>query len=136
MKFSHRMTGHDELRKRLQAIPVAIAHDVSVDALKDAAEPMRAEAAVLAPRSKGKGPHMADNIIVAETRFGGAVGPDVTTVAIGPDKRFWYDTLQEFGTARHAPHPFMRPAFDRMKTLVKKRLADSVWTAIRRRGGA
>lgn len=132
MKFSHKMTGYDDLVKRLRALPVAVRRDVSVAALIHAGEPMRAEEAALAPRSKGKGPHMADHVVIAETRFGGDPGPDVTTVAIGPTKEFFYAEWQEHGTAHHPAHPFKRPAFDSQKGAVKKRLADSVRESIRK----
>lgn len=132
MKFSHRMTGHDELRRKLRSLPAAVQREVSVEALKHAAEPMREEAALLAPRSKGHGPHMADHIVVEETQFGGAIGPDVSTVALGPTKDFWYASFQEFGTAHNPAHPFMRPAFDSRKGVVKARLAESVRAAMRK----
>lgn len=133
MKFSHRMTGHDELLKKLRALPGALQKDVLVYALMDAAAPMRSDAAALAPRSEDKGPHMADHIRVAETEFvvGGRVGPEVAAVAVGPEKAFFYAEWQEHGTAHHPAHPFMRPAFDANKTVVRKRLADSIWTVIK-----
>lgn len=34
---------------------------------------------------------------------------------VGPDYKQRHGTLQEFGTAHHPPHPFMRPAFDEKK---------------------
>lgn len=123
MKFSHRMTGYDEMRKRLAELPAAVQREVSLAALKDAAEPMRAEAAALAPRSRGAGQHMADHIVVADTRFGGDNSPDVSTVAIGPEKKFFYAEFVEFGTAHTHAQPFMRPAFDATKGEVKRRIA-------------
>lgn len=130
MKFSHRMTGYDELLQTFRRMSETVQRDVSVDALKDAAEPMRAEAAALAPRSKGAGPHMADHIVVAETGFGISDGPDVSTVAVGPTKEFFYAEFQERGTAHHPAHPFMRPAFDTQQGAVKKRLADAFRRAL------
>lgn len=35
-------------------------------------------------------------------------------VEVGPTQKAFYGTFQEFGTAHHAPQPFMRPTFDRM----------------------
>ena len=138
MKFSGKVTGTADLMKAFQRLEHAVSKQVMTEALLDAAEPMRSEAAAQAPRSDTP-PHLADNIVVAPTRFGTngkEVGPDVAAVAIGPSLQpgnFFYGMFQEFGTSRHAAQPFMRPAFDSQRRAVRKRLAASVAAAMKRR---
>jgi len=50
--------------------------------------------------------HMAESIDARAVRS----GADVTAGA-GPGKLHFWARFQEFGTKRHAAHPFMRPAF-------------------------
>ncbi len=142
MKFKHRID--DNITARLRQMSDAVSHEVAIEALKEAAEPIRALASALAPRSN-QAPHLADNIIVSETTrvrgFGGSgrwrdVDPFVSTVAIGPSYRpedIFYGQFQEFGTAHHAAQPFLRPAFDVMRSRVPKMIAASLGRAIARR---
>lgn len=142
MKFKHHFTGDDALTKTLKALPDAISHDVAIAALKEAAEPMRARAAALAPRGDGKGVTLAESIIATETTrvrgFGGGgkwrdVREGESVVAIGPSYRpadAFYGAFQEHGTAHHAAQPFLRPAFDAERKHVQKRLGVLIWAAI------
>ena len=139
MKVTHRWQGDEALRKMFRSLSQDMASAASVEALAEAVEPMRATAALLAPRGPGRGPHLADNIIVAETKFGAngkALGPGASAVAIGPSHRpsdHFYGYFQEFGTANHPAQPFMRPAYDQTRGEVKRRVATSLWAAIVRR---
>jgi len=142
MKFKSSFTGDVDLVRTYDRLSKAVSRKVAVEALKDGGEPMRATAAVLAPRSERGKDHLADHIIIAETRFGGGLldGGDVASVAIGPSHKphdKFYGFFQEHGTAHHAAQPFMRLAFDREKLAVMKGVARAIWTAIRRAvGGA
>lgn len=49
----------------------------------------------------------------AANRAAGGRGKSVAT-HIGPTKRAFHGSLQEFGTAHHAAQPFMRPTWDAM----------------------
>ena len=121
MKLKTSWTGAD-LAATLRQLAQPVRHEVAVRALSEAAEPMRAEAASLAPRGHGKGPHLADNIVIAETtRVPGGRGrwrdseDTEHVVAVGPSFRpddVYWGLFQELGTAHHSAHPFLRPAFD------------------------
>ncbi len=142
MKFSSSMTGDDALLQAFDRLPKTLQKSVMVDILKESGEPIRATAAILAPRSKTGKDHLADNIVIAETRFGGGLldGEDVASVAIGPSHRphdKWYGTFVEEGTAHHPAQPFLRPAFDTEKRAVMRNVKRLAWAVMRRAiGGA
>lgn len=128
MKLKHTWKG-DDIPKLYRGLSGAVSHPVAVEALKSGAEPMRAMASSLAPRGSGAGPHLADNIVIAESRFGASgntADPDVATVVIGPRHQpsdHFYGMFQENGTANHPAHPFMRPSWDSTKRTVLKGVA-------------
>lgn len=138
MKFKHTWKGDGDLVKTFRAMEQATSRAVLAEALKNSAEPIREAAASLAPRSKGPGPHLADNIVVAETRFGAngnEADPDVVNVAIGPAHQpndMFYGQFQEFGTAHHPAQPFMRPAWMQEHKKSRQRFAGSLREAIAR----
>lgn len=136
MKLRHRWTGDVDMMRTYRSLSGAVSRQVMTDALREAAEPLRAAAAAAAPRSKGAGPHLADSIVVAETQFAGngnAAGPDVVTVAIGPSHKpvdMFYGFFQEFGTAHHASQPFMRPAWMAEHRQLPKLVSRAIWVAL------
>ncbi len=137
MRFKSSFTGDADLLRTYDRLSKAVSRKVAVEALKEGGEPMRATAAILAPRSKTGKDHLADNIVIAETRFGGGLldGDDVASIAIGPSHRphdKFYGSFVESGTANHPAQPFMRPAFDQEKRAVMKHIARAMWAAIRR----
>lgn len=135
MKVGLKVQGGDDLAKRLQELPRAVSLRVQVRALTAAAEPMRAHAERLAPRSDGPGPHMADHIVIApvsgrklETI---STGHDAA-VEVGPAKAFFYARFPEFGTAHSPSQAFMRPAFDAQSGKSLNIAAAFMWEAIRK----
>lgn len=124
-----RMEGADKLARALRELPTRVNRSVQRDALMAAAEPIRAAAASMAPRAPGA-PDLADNISISGARpDDGSVG-----VAIGPSKNFFYGQFQEFGTSRHAAHPFMRPAWDQESGRSLRTITSALWNALLRRG--
>lgn len=114
--------GLRELEEELAKFGPEVAKRTLRAAVKKAGEPIREEAARLAPRGTGdkKGPHLADDIVLrigakkgksfSEVLFGVESGS--VTAQIGFTKETFYGMFQEFGTRFHAAHPFLRPAFD------------------------
>ena len=129
----------DSLTAALAGLPNAVNRLVQVAALKAGAEPMRAEAARLAPRDEQAGPpHLADSILITvpTERQLEALGTETAVVAVGPSSKTFWGLFQEFGYGYGAAHPFLRPAFD---TTVRESLAiigQRLWAGIRDyRGG-
>ncbi len=92
-------------------------------ALAKAAEPICDEARALAPRSDRPGGHLADGIkirVMPRT----AVGHERVRIGVKPG--LWYGVFPEFGTAKTAAQPFMRPALDTQKDAALRVLADEI----------
>lgn len=138
-----RIEGGQELARNLNALPARVSRRIMNEALRDAAEPMRARMAALAPREPGA-PDLADNIVVSVAQRigsteGGAWRPRFddkeAAVAVGPAKNYFYGLMQEFGTVRHGAQPFARPAFSSEASKALSILTAALWTAIAGRGG-
>ncbi len=132
MKVSMTFTGGQELAKTLNALPAAVSLKVQRDALKVAAEPMRAEAAILAPRGPDA-PHIAENIVISIPTKGLAdVSDTAAVVAVGPEKTYFYGFFWEYGWIHHVAHPFMRPAFDTKAPVSLNIIGQQLWIAIQK----
>lgn len=148
MKFDMKMTGLADLQRNIRSLSNGVPRKVQIDALKAGAEPIRAEMAILAPRSD-EAPHIADHIVIGIPRTNldaHGIHEGDAVVAVGPEKSFFYGFFREFGTIHQAAHPFVRPAYDLhiaqaqqivaaklwdgvLKTLAKQHSAQSVSTA-------
>lgn len=105
----------DDLSGNLKKLSNAISRTIQIEALKAGAEPIRAEAEILAPRDETAGPpHLSENIViqVPTERQLEAIGNETPVVIIGPSKDVFYGFFQEFGHGPGPAQPFMRPAFD------------------------
>lgn len=134
MKVDLKLTGADELAKALAQLPNAVSMKVQVQALKDAAKPMRDTMEALAPRGDDA-PHMADNIrigVASEQRKNEESQFDQAVVEVGPTMGFFYGFFQEFGTAFHPAQPFARPAFDTKVKESQSIIGARLWDAIRK----
>lgn len=134
MKFQMHLKGGAELAAALNAISKAVRRKALYAVLRDAAEPMRARAAQLAPYRPG-GRDIREHIgISTTTRIGSVAGGQwqaadefQAAVAIGPTQGFFYGLYQEYGTVRHAAHAFMRPAFDETRDPTLFLIRDGLW---------
>lgn len=130
MNVSLTFTGGREMAKALAELPAALSLKAQRAALRAAAEPMRAEAAALAPRGPDA-PHIAANIVIAiPTGQLEDVREEDAVVAVGPAKEFFYGFFWEFGWIHHAAHPFMRPAFDTKAPVSLTILGKELWLSI------
>jgi len=130
MNVSLTFSGGQELAKTLNALPSALSMKVQREALRVAAEPMRAEAAALAPRGPDA-PHIAENIVIGIPSKGlEDISDESSVVAVGPEKKYFYGFFWEFGWIRHAAHPFMRPAFDTKAPVSLALIGQALWAAI------
>lgn len=130
-----RIEGLKELDEALAELPKATARNVLLRTLKKVAQPIADTAAHLAPddpRTGGKDLHSS---ILVQSVPAKKRENDVE-VAVGPSQQTFYGMFQEFGTARHGPKPFLRPAWDGhvMEVLsgIKNTLADEIDKAAKR----
>jgi len=132
MKVTMRVDGLDKIAKLLrEELPARVSRNVHLQALKEGAEPIRAEASARAPRAPGA-PDLAENIGIGVMR--GGLGGD-PTVGIGvPRRLFYYDLMQEFGTVRHGAQPFYRPALDTKAVEAIHTVRKVLWHALISRG--
>lgn len=118
MKTTMKMEGLADLAKALNQMKTSTAKGVMRRTLKQAAQPMADLAEAKAPEGKTK--RLKPSVSVSDwlTRrqkarhrkmFGSMKHAVEMYVGTGPLK---HAHLQEFGTAHHAPQPFMRPAWD------------------------
>ena len=125
MKMSFTFDGK-ALAATLRSMPKANSRTAQIDALLEAAEPIRAVAQRLAPRAPGA-PDLADRIDAMQTRRSIDVSGTETGVIVGAWKAAFYAFFQEWGTVRHAAQPFIRPAFDQNVTRSLGILGRRLW---------
>lgn len=130
MKISMKFEGGAELARALGSLSTRVSKGIQRDALRDAAEPMRREMAVLAPHEPGT-PDLRDTMTISNAR--GADANEIA-VAVGPSRAGFYGSFQELGTSRHSAQPFARPAFDAKAPQALRILSDVLWRELAGRG--
>ena len=120
--------GGKEIADALAGMSERLSKKILMDALKKAAEPMRAAAAAHAPR-RPPAPDLASNIGISAAR-----SEDQAAVKIGPVKGFAYGLPLEVGTLHMSAQPFMRPAFDANLDATLRVASDELWQALTKRG--
>lgn len=128
MKIAMRFEGGDELAANLAKLSMPLSKKIVREALLEAAEPIRAMAARIAPHAPGA-PDLRDHIAVAPVR-----SSELGAVAVGPTREFYYGFFQEFGTKHHGAHAFMRPAFDTQAEKALGVLGKALWRELASRG--
>lgn len=168
MSMTVKLSGFRELEKALEQLPKAAAKSTLVRTLKKAAQPMADHAAALAPVDTGElsgsimvGTKISSKVGAKEfhevMKAGGtrkeagkarhaARAGNADTFAVvymGPSqaksKRAGIKRMaQEFGTVNHAPHPYMRPAWEagKMKALedIRRDLASEIMITAKKIG--
>lgn len=127
---SIKFDGGKELLGALNQLSARLSKKLLMEALTEAAEPLRDRMEVNAPVS-AEAPHLRDVIVIRPAR-----GLDVreTAVAVGATKAGFYGSLQEFGTAHHAAQPWARPAFEATHQECLRVLSDVLWRELAGRG--
>lgn len=142
MSLTYGLEGFSELEKTLEALKPATGKAAIRRSIKAAAQPMadlmqgaapvddgdlQASIAIstrLDKRQAGLHRKMFRDDRAAVEVF---VGPSYDLGAGGR-----HGHLQEFGTAHHAPQPFVRPAWDQDREALLERLSDQMWNEIQK----
>lgn len=130
MKGSARLEGGVELAKALATLSTAVSSRLLRESVIEGAEPMRDRMEELAPRSEDA-PHLRDQMVISVER-----GEDrrEAVVVVGPTRKGFYGSFQEFGTAHHSAQPFARPAFDQTWMQSMAIIAAALWRDLAARG--
>ena len=167
MSVSVQVTGLKDLDRALGELPKSVAKATLVRTLKKAGEPIAQAARAAAPIDDGTlrdsivvSARLKNKVGMAE--FGAAMkaglgvgaaraalrdarraagGGSFAEMYVGPSQGkgvLRYAHLQEFGTSKHAAHPFMRPAWDSEKdnalAIIRRELGNEIMAAARRVG--
>lgn len=114
MKLTAKISGVEELTRKLDKIVAAVDGRKQGDALKEAARPVLERMQELVPVRSG---NLRESLAIV-------IADDGLTVNIGPaGKVAWRAHFVEFGTVNMPAKPFIRPAFDGEKNNVKAKIA-------------
>jgi hypothetical protein len=129
--------GGEDLVRALTAQSVEFRQEALIEALTEAAEPMRSRMASLAPKGPDA-PHIAQNIVVWKLARveGFSLAPGSAAVGVGPRKGFAYGLPLEMGF-HHAPdgkplpaRPFVRPGFEQERDGALTAIGRKLWDLI------
>lgn len=120
MRTTFKIEGGKELDSALLGLAEEFsprnARNVMRGALNDGGKIIAEAAASLAPDDPGTSgdDNLKTNIIVSGTITKSQRGDKQSAMEryVGPTTKAFHGLFQEFGTAFHAAHPFLRPAFD------------------------
>lgn len=132
--FTVKVKGLKEIQAALRELPKATAKNVMRRVLRARAQLIADRAAEMAPVERGD---LRDSIAVSSklSRGGRRAAPKLSPTAIevfvGPSQ-IPHAIWQEFGTEHHAPHPFLRPAWDAHHMEVLDGIAKDMWSEIER----
>ena len=94
--------GLEEAKAKLGKMGYVV--DQAVDnAIREAAEPMKAEAVNRAPRRTGR---LAESIELTK------IGKHEWQIGTPPRSKVFWDLFQEIGVVHHRAQPYLRPAFE------------------------
>lgn len=127
---SLRFEGGRALAANLLTLSKRLSKTIQLDALREAAEPMRKGMAQRAPHEPGK-PDLRDAMTISTSR-----GQDAkeSAVAVGPNREGYYGSFQELGTKDFPAQPFARPSFDENLQKSLTIISDSLWRELSGRG--
>lgn len=135
MRISATVGGHDELERKLNALSAKVRRQTLLRALEVAALPLVKVMEALAPIDReGPPPHLKFEMVMQPLRSldGVRTGEYDAALAIGPSAKLRYEGFQEFGTAKHGPQPYARPAWDQEGgDRAMKRVGDELFTAMK-----
>lgn len=126
-----RFEGGDELARELNALPAKVARQTQLDALKAAAEPIRAAMQADAPVDlvSRHQEQLYESMTISTVR---ADGDQSAEIAVGPSRRVFWGLFQEYGTVHHSAQPFARPAFDAHRGTALRLIGQRLWDALRK----
>lgn len=112
MKMTIKVTGTDEIARKLRAMGKALTEKTLVPIISDNVQPIADDMRSMARRRSGE---MANSVTVSTTLspHQAAIVEPIAPVEVYAGPGPLPQAIQEeFGNVHEAPHPFIRPAFD------------------------
>lgn len=132
-EFAIDVTGIIDLKKKLQALAGdTIAKKVLRSAIRKSAKPMLAAAKAYAPVDSGLLEESIKLKAIRRTRTGFGVRISTSDSDFNSQGSTFYGAMQELGTSKMAPNPYLRPAFDTTKSESVQIVTTEMQTAIAR----
>ena len=130
MEVAFQFDGSD-LHDGLSQLSDRVSRRIQREVLKEAAEPMRKRMSVKAPRDPSTPLDLKDEMTISNAR-----GEDrqEVAIAVGPSKRAFHGSFQEYGTVHHPAQPFARPAFDGGAPISLRAIVAGLWRELAARG--
>lgn len=119
------LQGIEQLDSKLNQLKFSVQQKMLMAALKKSAEVTRLRAAENAPVLTGK---LRGAIRVATAPS--LSSAYVAVVRVGPSRKGFYGSFQEFGTSFHTPQSFLGPAFEETEQQVMARTAEEFKRAV------
>ncbi|KKL23177.1 hypothetical protein LCGC14_2428020 [marine sediment metagenome] len=130
-----RIGGFRELDEAFKTLPNAVSKRILRTAIRKALQPVKSAAVSIVHVMTGK---LKKSIIIStkvvrsqaadsELRRGDAALVMGTSKEAGA-----YAHFEEFGTSKHSPHAFMRPAWDSNKAKVLQKIGDEAWKSLQK----
>lgn len=124
MSVSITVTGIEELKAAINALPQATGKAVIRRILKKHAQTIAARARQLVPVKSGR--------LARSLRVTIVPGETASEIAAFVGTRVFYGRFQEFGTQHQPPHAFLRPALDETKQQVLDGIRADLWAEIKK----
>jgi HK97 gp10 family phage protein len=121
-------TGGKALSAALNQLSTRVSRRLQLEALTEAAEPMRRAMHDKAPVETGR---LKKNMVINRSR---GIDGQEAAVAVGPARGTFYGSQQEFGNKHHAAQPFARPAFDENADRSLRIIKDALWRELAGKG--
>lgn len=129
------ITGLKECLRALKTLAPKLEKKVLRQAIRKALKPILAKAKELAPKDKGD-LAKAIKLRAAVKRKRGVIALEVRVGEGEFQGKTFYGGMQEYGTSKIQPHPFMRPAFDEGKDQAMTTAKEEILAGVEREAKA
>lgn len=116
------LKGVDEILDKLQRIGTNVS-SLENKALKNAAEPVLESAKANVPVRTGK---LKKGLKISNIKRKNGVKYIQVGVDRGDNSEVFYGKFIEFGTSKMPAHPFLQPAFEKNKSAIKEKIAETL----------
>lgn len=121
------LKGIQEIVDKLQAIGANVSK-LENQALKNAAEPVLEDAKTNVPVKTGK---LKKGLMISNISKKDGIKRIMVGLDRGDNSEIFYGKFVEFGTSKRAAHPFLQPAYEKNKEIIKDKISETLRTGLR-----